>query len=376
MQTTMEGHFKDGVFYVEDITSIKFPLFKKSKSDYVAEKQVDNDCKDSLINIGFAGEDIYLDKTNIKNIDVNIPTKSLGGGKGKLDVCILQNGDIKVFIEDKIPTISVDEALKEAIYYCEGLISKNASDVRIAVGFNGKVVKWRVKVYDTQSNTYTWQPFLISGIECTTFPTPEIVNLIYTHSNISRINEDRSQKSKQMLDDCISTLKQKYRQLGTIQNDNHTAIDFTIAFISLKSILEKYGSIIPRAEYKWKGLIGKNNDELKENIKSCVGYISDLEERKKEAKQKNTVDLALSFGAIFHQKTSNRTFDFKALISEFIDGSQLGSLRDIYNAIDKLPPLHSSKIDLFGETYELLADKKTKSIWSILHGSPHNQTAC
>lgn len=359
-QTTTIGHFKDGVFYVEDITTIKQPSFKKSKNDDVAEKQVDNDCKDSLVAIGFEEDEICFDKTNIKNIDDNIPTKSLGGGKGKLDVCVLQGGDIKVLVEDKIPTVSVDIALEEAIYYCNGLISKNASDVRIAVGFNGKEVKWRVRVQDTHGSV-TWQPFLISGNECTTFPTLEIVNLIYTHNNISRIAEDRSQKSKQMLDECISTLKQKYRQLGTIQNDNHTAIDFTIAFISLKSILEKHGNIIPKTEYKWNGLVGKSNEELKENIKSCVGYICDAEERKTEAKQKNIVDLALNFGSIFYQKTDNRTFDFKALISKFIDNTQLESLRDIYNAIDKLPPLHSSRIDLFGETYELLADKKTKS---------------
>lgn len=234
IQTTMAGHFKDGIFYIEDINCIKLPGFKKSKSDDVPEKQVDNDCKDNLVSVGFSEETICFDKTNIKNIDDNIPTKSLGGGKGKLDVCVLQNGDIKVLVEDKIPTVSVDDALKEAIYYCDGLIEKNASNIRVAIGFNGKLVKWRVRVEDTDKNgSYTWQPFLISGIECTTFPTPDIVNLIYTHNNLSKINEDRSQKSKQMLDECISTLKQKYRQLGTIQNDNHTAIDFTIALALL-----------------------------------------------------------------------------------------------------------------------------------------------
>ncbi len=355
------GHFKDGVFYVDDISSITVPVFKKQKNANAPEKQIDNDCKDNLLAIGFNAECIFFDKTNIKNIDKHIPTKSLGGGKGKLDVFLLQHGDIQVLIEDKVPTTDVSVALNEAIYYCDGLICKNASDVRIAIGFNGREVKWRVRIDDTENGTHTWQPFLISGVECTTFPTPAIVSLIYTHNNLSRINEDRSQKSKQMLDECISTLKQKYRQLGSIQNDNHTAIDFTVAFISLKSILEKYGSIIPKSEYKWSGLPGKNNEELKENIKSCVAYICDTAQRKNDSKQKNIVDLALSFGAIFYQKTSNRTFDFKGLISEFIDQNQLDSLRDIYLAIDELPPLHSSKIDLFGETYELLADKKTKS---------------
>lgn len=365
-ENKLRGTFKNGVLYVEDIGSINLPMFKKTTNTNIIERQVDMDCKDSLILTGFNESDICIGKTNIKHIDNNMPTKTLGGGIGKLDVCVINNQDIRMLIENKVPSVSIDTALNEAIYYCDGLIDKNVSRVLIAVGFNGKEVKWKVRVLDESSNSkYCWKPFVINGKECSTFPTPEILNLIYSYSGIHAIQEDRADKSKRMLIECINTLKQKYRLLSFIQNDNYTAIDFTIAFISMKSISEKFGNLLPSQTYLWQNL---PHDNLKENIKNFVNYICDENSRKQDSRMNQTIDLAKNFRSVFIQELNNRVFDFQALIGQFRDAS---ILLEIYNAIDRLPMLHSSKIDLFGETYEQLADKRTKSAFGQFFTGRH-----
>ena len=364
MSDKIIGHFKSGTFYTENASDIITGSIQQVKRNKVDERNVDANCKENLLALGFSDTSIELGKTGISSIDANIISKGHGGKKGKLDVCVILDNHLVMVIEDKTPSETVDKALEESIYYCNGLLNKNAADIRIAVGYNGKEVKWRVRTKkDTTTGQYTWEPFLIKGSECKNFPSPELVSLIYRHNELTRITEDRSSSSKKALNDCIYTLKIKYRQLSFIQNDNATTIDFTIAFISLKSILEKHGDIFPKQEWKWNGLPGSDNESLRENIKGCVEYICASEARAKEAKTNKRIDLAKNFSDIFHQKNKNRSFDFAGLIEDFSTTNQLDALHDIYVEITKLPALHSSQIDLFGETYELLASKQTKQMF-------------
>jgi type I restriction enzyme M protein len=360
---SIAAHSKNGVIYIEDITALNLPTVQKVSRYDVDEHEVDAACKDNFVAAGFDKSNVSLGNSGIATIDKNIPSKGLGGGKGKLDACLVENDKLLILVEDKVPSKLANEALQEATAYCDGLIKSNASDVRIAVGYNGIEAKWRVRVDNAGTGFHTWEPFLIKNVECECFPTPDLVALIYNHINCHRIIEDRSNSSKKALETCIGILRQKYRQLSFIQNDNHTAIDFTIAFISLKSILEKHGNLLPsKPEWRWNGLPGSDTSALKVNITTSVKYICDKDERAKDAKGKvDAIDLAKNFGDIFYQKDKNRTFDFAALIDEFRTSSQLEALKAIYDAISILPALHSSRIDLFGETYELLADKKTKA---------------
>lgn len=357
------GHFRDGVFFIEHISEVHQPSILTVISNDVDERAVDSECKDNLVAAGFPKGFLPFGKTGVPSIDSHIPSKNPGGaGKGKFDVCVLSGTTLLAIVEDKIPGISVDVALGEAILYCEGLLTAKASDVRIAIGYNGKEVKWRVLCgQDPATGKYLWEAFYINGIESRAFPTPEIVRLIYSHNGLNRIVEDRSHASKKALASCINNLRQKYRQLSFIQNDNHTTIDFTIAFISLKSILEKHGDLLPKSEWKWNGLPGTTPESLKLNISECVRHICHVDGRARDARDRGCIDLAKNFRDVFFQQVKGYSFDFPDLIDEFRTTEQLESLRFIYDEVGRLPALHSSRIDLFGETYELLADKKTKA---------------
>lgn len=368
---SIAAHSKHGAIYVEDVKVINQPVVQQVDRHTVDEHAVDSTCKDNLVAAGFDKTSVSLGNSGIKNIDKKIPSKGLGGGNGRLDACVVIDGKLRILVEDKVPSDLVDKALNEAIYYCDGLLKNNASDVRIAVGYNGKEVAWRVRVGEV--GKHSWEKFLIKGVESKSFPTPDLVGLIYSHIDCHRIIEDRSISSKKALEDCIGVLKNRFRQLSFIQNDNHTTIDFTIAFISLKSILEKHGDLFPsKPEWMWSGLLGSDTSALKINIKNCVEYICDKEARAKEVKGRvNAINLANNFMDIFLRQDKNRPFDFANLINDFCSSAQLESLLGIYNAIDGLPALRSSRIDLFGETYELLADKKTKAAFGQFFTGRH-----
>jgi hypothetical protein len=98
--------------------------------------------QNNLMGVGFTKDSLSFRKTGIASIDKHLPSKNPGGsGKGKFDICIISGTTLLAIVEDKAPSISVDVALNEAITYCEGLLSANASDVRIAIGYNGKEIK-------------------------------------------------------------------------------------------------------------------------------------------------------------------------------------------------------------------------------------------
>lgn len=375
---TLSGHFKDDAFFVEQISEVRQPKASRVAREAVDESEVDNECKANLVAIGFDKDELPFRKTHVASIDACIPSKSASGaGKGKFDVCIMAGGMLRAVVENKAPGISVDVALAEAKAYCEGLQAA-AVDVRIAIGYNGKEIKWSVLTgRDPASGKFIWSPFYINGVESRSFPTPELVSLVYCHNGVSRIVEDRSQSSKKALERCINSLRQKYRQLFFIQNDNHTTIDFTIAFIGLKSILEKHGDLLPNAGWKWNGLPGAVGAEgvgahtLKTNIMSCVSHICDVENRASDAKERGCIDLAKNFRDIFYQTSKSYKFEFPKLIADFRTAEQLEALKFIYTQIAALPALHSSRIDLFGETYELLADKNTKQAFGQFFTGRH-----
>lgn len=354
------SHAVENTLYVTDLNNFELANFEFSAlgSD---ERDVDSDCKSQLSSLfGFSKSTLRIGKTKIEKIDKNIPSKNIPSKLGKLDVSIVSENDVLVIIENKIDKESVETALDEAKFYADGLILKKASEIRVVVGFNGQKVRWAVRVDNTYDNSYKWLPFSIGNKEIITFPSKDLVNFIYNYPNIYQIKEDRSEKSKIELVRCINSLKEGYRQLNFIQNNNHNTIDFTIAFISLKSILEKFGGKMPVSNNKWSELSKGSNQALRENIISSVNYICD-EQRNKEEELYDGVNLSQSFKPIFESNTSTRKFSFVDLIKNFNTKAQLDSLNAIYNSVSGLPSLHSSKIDLFGETYELLADKKTKS---------------
>ena len=364
------GYLKDNFFYLEDLSELELGIFDKVASDKVPEPTVDAKCTELFKNkLGFSDLEVRHQSTRIEQIDNNIPSKNPNSKeRGFADVYIVQNNQLKVLIEDKIPTISTDVAIEEAIFYSDALRSK-AIDIRIAIGYNGKDLLFRVFTGVDKENNNIWSPFYVNGVEYKNLPSKDVINLIYKYNNIKGILEDRSPKSKKIVHSSIEKLRGIYRQLPFVQNDNNTAMDFTIAFISLKSISEKHSALFEDTNHVWSNLYphspsGNPSISLQNNISGVADWICNEERQNELHEEREDID---SFGnvnlynikEIFQYKTKDRNFNFKTLIKEF-KTSNLPKLKEIFDIINNMPELHSSKIDLFGEVYELLADKKTK----------------
>lgn len=326
---------------VKNDTHIEF-----AKNKNVSESTIDTMVVNIFTNnLKINNESVKQKATNIKHIDEHIPSKTPNGtGKGELDVSIIFNEELKVVIENKNPKEAIEEAIEEAIYYCNGLIRRGI-DVRVAIGFNG--IECVVRVYNKFLKK--WKPFYIQGEELKYFPGEKILNLIYSNDNLTSIILSETDEGIN-IKPIINNLKEIYRKVKHIQNDNHMTVDFTVAFIGLKSILEKHHSILKKS---WKNIgfdandAPINNEDLKDNLIN----ISDRIIKKMD-----------QFKDIFLINDSEETesFNFKKTISEFKTKSELESLKYIYDEIDQLHNLHSSKIDLFGEVYEQLGNNETK----------------
>ncbi|MDN5095175.1 HsdM family class I SAM-dependent methyltransferase [Aliarcobacter butzleri] len=367
------GHFKDSFYYIEDLKEINNGAFDQVSADNVPENTVDTKCTEVFKSLGLTDKEIRHQSTRIDFIDKNIPSKNSGSKeRGFADIYIIQNEQLKVLVEDKIPTVPVETALEEAIFYCNALRSKGI-DIRIAIGYNGKKLLFRVFTGLDESGKNTWNSFYFNGEEYRQFPSKDIISLIYNYTNLKGILEDRSPRSKKIVHSSIEQLRGYYRQLAFIQNDNTTTIDFTIAFISLKSISEKHSNLFEDSNHIWGNLLPKGETEaaanplirLQNNISGLVEWLCDKEkqfnkyEERENLGTESNVNL-YNFNEIFQYKTKDRNFNFKSLIKEF-KTTNLKKLQEIYEVVNDMPELHSSKIDLFGEIYELLADKKTKS---------------
>jgi|GEM_PF-1264587 len=365
----INGHYKDNFFYLEDINEINLGTFGVVSSDNVPEATVDSKCTELFKNnLDFSDSEVRHQSTRIQEIDNNIPSKNNYNERGFADVYIVQNEQLKVLIEDKIPTVNSGIALEESIYYCNAL-RNNGIDIRISIGYNGTELQFRVFSGTSEGGDNIWSPFYINGVEFKAFPSKDIISLIYKYNNLKGILEDRSPRSKKIVHSSIEKLRGIYRQLAFIQNDNNTTIDFTIAFISLKSISEKHSELYEDTNHVWNNLYpasptGNPLVGLQNNIAGLMDWIcneerqNELHEERKDSEVEGNVNL-YNFSEIFLYKTKDRNFNFKTLVKEF-KTSNLIKLKEIYNIVNDMPELHSSKIDLFGEVYELLADKKTK----------------
>jgi len=364
------GHLKDNFYYIDDMGGVNLGGIDKVPNLNVPEATVDAKCTDLFINeLAFSDSEVRHQSTRIDQIDNNIPSKNTGSNeRGFADVYIIQNGQLKVLIENKIPTIEVRVALEEAIEYCNALRA-NSIDIRIAIGYNGIEVLFRVFNGIDENGNNIWLPFSVNGSEYSLLPSKEIIELIYKYNNLKGLLEDKSPKSKKIVHSSIEKLRGIYRQLAFIQNDNNTTIDFTIAFISLKSISEKHSAFFSDTNHIWNNLhpntpTGNPLVTLQNNISSLIDSIcneerqKELYEEREDSESFGNVNL-YNFSEIFQYKTKDRNFNFKTLIKSFKNDT-LPKLKEIYDIVDNMPELHSSKIDLFGEVYELLADKKTK----------------
>lgn len=312
----------------------------------LSEADIDSKSIELLKGLGWKEHDeIRQRKTNISEIDNYIKSKAKKSKrKGSADIYILSENKLKIIIDNKNPKESIEKGIADAIFYAQSLL-ENGYDIRIAMSYNGN--KCLLRVYEPQNED--WVPLLINGKELKAFPSKELVNLIYTYKGLKSISIIEDTESIN-IKNIVKDLKDIYRNVPHLQNDNQKTIDFTISFIALKLILEKHGATLGK---NWEDFKVSEQKKLKENIKTAVEDIID--------------NLENGYGEIFKIKEDVKgqinAFDFLDVIKQFdnnVKSGEKGDLIKIFEKVNELPHLHSSKFDLFGEVYQSLMDKDTR----------------
>jgi len=316
--------------------------------DSLSESDIDSKTAGFLKKLGWNEEkEFRQQKTNIPEIDDYIKSKSIESkSKGKVDFYLLMDNKLKVLVDNKKPKESVEQGIDDAKYYADCLKQKGY-DIRITMAYNGK--DCLLRVYNSKENE--WKPFYINGEELKAFPSKELVNLIYRYNDLEgvKITEDDPSISISII---INKLKEIYRNIPHIQNDNQKTIDFTISFLALKLILEKHSQEL---EKNWTDFKVSEQKKLKEKIKDAVEDIIDNLQNGYEEVFKIKED----------KKGKIKSFDFLDAIKQFPNntGDRKGNLVKIFETLDRLPHLHSSKFDIFSEIYQSLMDKHTRKIF-------------
>lgn len=334
----------------EILEKILLNTYKPTYSEKIKEKNLEEDVDDIIKRLlePIFGKTITGKKTGNKEIDDKIPAWHGESNSGKPDIMIYNyfgKNEISLIVENKNFT-SKENPTEQAISYAS-VGNSLKEPVRVVIG-NSPSKQLEVRVL-TEEKEY--KPLKINGKEIHEFIGKEILELIYNNPNINEfvltelVEKNFTQKD---LHKIINNLKNLYRQIPEIQNNDDLSINFTISFIALKMIMEKEGK-------KWNEIVEPEN--LKNEIDAIIG---------KKAKSQ----LKDKYKDIFMMidKAQNKTFDFYEKISEidlreFNEDTRVENsiLMKIHKELKEIPEKDLS-IDLFGEVYECLASKKTKSV--------------
>nr|GAJ31751.1 hypothetical protein BDOA9_0109330 [Bradyrhizobium sp. DOA9] len=249
--------------------------------------------------------------------------------------------------ENKGPAETAADALAEAQFYIEGLRKSLPNEPAlpfIAAGFNGKEL--RIAIY---TNDGKWVPIKVDGQELRdSFPKAEFVqagiaaNGVFTAGNGAANVKD--------LRALLPKLKTLYRNIATLSS-GRTPIDFTVAILTLKLIVEQqpdWGSWseMPRFSPGAQSVdhaIGERFETLAKRVLS-------------------TKELKGKYGDIFdfHEKsdTLEVAFSFVEVLGTIEKGQ--GFFLKLFDLLDQLPPLAGADFDIFGEVYQAIGDEATK----------------
>lgn len=335
------------------IKKLEFPkreldLILNDKIDVVIpkgkENNVDYEVREAYLSIIDDKEIVRFNETGIKEIDDNIESVS-GKSKGELDVLIFNlfgDSNIDLIIENK-KAGTKEDSLEQAIMYANSLNRSGKVNCRIVIG-HVPDIKVRILVDNT------WKPLIINGNQVNYFIGKNIIKLIYDNPNENEfklseyIEKPFTQKDLHVV---INKLKTLYRQIPEIQNNDELSINFTVSFIALKMILEK--------EKKQWGTLNEPKDIL-DAIDTIIGSKANKELKEKYLdifvmKNKEEVE-------IFNFRNTLSNIDIREFNEKVEPISSI--IMKIHKEISVIPETDLA-IDLFGEVYETLASKKTKS---------------
>lgn len=332
--------------YLEEVFNSKIDIvYTEEEQKRDLEEDVDDRVKRALGAVW--GDKVVGKKTGNKRIDKNIPAYHGDRGNGKPDVMLYDvfgKQEISMIIEDKKFTSGEDPIPQAVTYASIGNVIK--FPCRIVIGNNpAKPLDVRVLVNDQ------YEPLIINGDKVDYFFGEPIFKLIYDNPNVNEfVLEELVEAPFTQKDfhNIINKLKNLYRQIPEIQNNDDLSINFTVSFVALKMIMEKQG-------ISW-SIIGEPKDIL-DHVNQIIG-------------RRANSDIKQKYGDIFAiiDKDGNETFNFYSLLdnidvrekSEGIINAE-SVIMQIYHEFEAIPGKDLS-IDLFGEVYECLASKKTKSL--------------
>ncbi|RAP49019.1 MAG: hypothetical protein BZ138_08415, partial [Methanosphaera sp. rholeuAM270] len=284
--------------------------------------------------------------------DQHFPSWHGESGAGKPDVMLFDyfgRGEISLIVEDKSFS-SNDDPTPQAICYA-AIGDYIGEPVRIIIGNHPKR-QLDVRVLSKDGN---YEPLIINGEKVTTFFGEEVLKLVYNNPGVTHfiLNEHIDEAfSQQDFASVISKLKTVYRQTPEIQNHNNLSINFTVALVALQMIVRKQGK-------KWSDI------RSTQDLRSEAGKICD-----EKRHSKTLYDKYKSIFVIENDEPGTDTFNFLVIVDSIdvrenqdgvttIEDTSGSCLIKMVRILDEVPADHLD-IDLFGEVYESLADKKTK----------------
>jgi len=328
---------------LNDYYDISYSPMVKSKN---LEEDIDDEVKNLLKPI-FGDDKIIGKKTGNSRIDKQILPYHGEVGNGKPDVMVynyFNDEEISLLIENKNFT-STENAIQQAITYAS-VGKKIGKPIRVVIGNSpSKILDLRVLIKDK------YESLKINGREVNSFIGKELLQLIYDNPNINEfVLEELIEKKFTQKDfhNIIYKLKNIYRQIPEIQNNDDVSINFTVAFIALKMIMEKQTK-------NWNIL--NSPRDIEDEIDIIVGDMANQ-------------DLKIKYFDIFVivDKDNKETFNFKNLFHNIYKRETEDKIKVSDMALMKVHtllldiPNKDLSIDLFGEVYECLASKKTKSL--------------
>jgi len=299
------------------------------------------------------GYDIKFRKIGIKDIDRNWPSKNVGAdghkpGEPDLLLCIPGSQKPVCVWENKSRTENVLTALQEAQFYIKGLHAHLPGEPalpRLAVGFNGAEL---VLSYFTQEGT--WTPLKASGsLIKDAFPVADFLrNGISAEGILTSFAGAATTKD---LRAALWDLKTLYRNIPPLASRDRRQIDFTIALLTIRLLVEQHPDWGTWAEQPALQLGAPDRDH---KIAERFIILTDRILANRDLKER--------YGNIFEFKeregSHDVSFDFKATLREI--PRDKNHFTELFKILDRLPPLLHADFDIFGEVYQNIGDEATK----------------
>lgn len=301
------------------------------------------------------GYEIKFRKSGLREIDRNWPSKNLrtgsrGGKPGEPDLLLCIPGSQRPICvwENKSRTEGVLVALQEAQFYIKGLHQSLPGEPalpRLAAGFNGEELSLS---YFT--NEGSWTQLKANGNvikDC--FPIADF--LINGISNEGILTASSGASTVKDLRAALWDLKTLYRTIPPLAPGGRTPIEFTVALLTIRLIVEQHPDWGTWAEQPSlaPGSPGRE-DKIEERFLILTNRIL------------SNPDLKDRYGNIleFREKEGSNevSFDFKETLRKIPKNKN--HFTDIFKIIDSLPPLLHADFDIFGEVYQNIGDEATK----------------